>query len=121
MSSPSSTGTSSIVTFATGAATRDPKTEGSNSVIARVPLQPRLTCSQKRSRPTPNGDTAPMPVMTTRGGRDSDMVHIVSGHLVIWSSGHLVIWLFGHLIWLIGALVHHCIDESTGSWNDQLR
>ena len=36
------------------------------SVIARVPLQPPLTCSQKRSRPTPNGETTPMPVMTMR-------------------------------------------------------
>ena len=33
-------------------------------MIARVPLQPRLMCSQKRSRPTPNGDTTPMPEMT---------------------------------------------------------
>ena len=32
----------------------------SNSVIARVPLHPRLTLSQKRSRPTPNGDTTPI-------------------------------------------------------------
>ena len=58
----------------TGAATRQANPEASNSVIARVPLQPRLTCSQKRSRPTPNGDTTPMPVMTTRGGRVS-MTH----------------------------------------------
>ena len=36
-------------------------------MIARVPLQPRLTWSQKRSRPTPNGETTPMPVITTRG------------------------------------------------------
>jgi protein-S-isoprenylcysteine O-methyltransferase Ste14 len=35
----------------------------SNSVIARVPLMPRLTWSQKVSRPTPNVDTTPMPVM----------------------------------------------------------
>ena len=86
MSSPSSGGTSSIVTFDTGAATRLPKADASKSAIARVPLQPRLTCSQKRSRPTPNGDTTPIPVMTTRGGTMVDPYY-----LVIWSSGYLVI------------------------------
>src|SRR3954454_23668779 len=35
--------------------------------MARVPLEPRLMPSQKRSRPTPNGETTPMPVITTRG------------------------------------------------------
>ena len=73
MSSPSSAGTSSIVTFDTGAATRHPNVDASKSVIARVPLQPPLTWSQKRSRPTPNGDTTPMPVMTTRGVREFNM------------------------------------------------
>ena len=67
MSSPSTGGTSSMVTPVTGAATRQASSDASNSVIARVPLQPRLTCSQNRSRPTPNGDTTPMPVITTGG------------------------------------------------------
>jgi hypothetical protein len=66
MSSPSSAGTSSIVTGGTGAATRHANSDASKSVIARVALQPRLTHSQKRSRPMPKGDTTPMPVMTTR-------------------------------------------------------
>jgi hypothetical protein len=35
--------------------------------MARVPLQPLLTARQNASRPTPNGDTAPMPEMTMRG------------------------------------------------------
>jgi len=39
----------------------------SNSVIARVPLHPWRTCSQNFSRPTPNGETTPIPVMTMRG------------------------------------------------------
>jgi len=38
-------------------------------VMALVPLAPRLTCSQNRSRPTPNGDTTPIPLTTTRGAR----------------------------------------------------
>ena len=67
MSSPSNAGTSSIVTPLAGAATWQPNADASNSVIARVPLQPRRTWSQKRSRPTPNGETTPMPLMTTRG------------------------------------------------------
>jgi len=40
--------------------------EASKSVMARVALQPRETCVQNRSRPTPYGDTAPIPLMTTR-------------------------------------------------------
>ena len=36
-------------------------------MIARVPLTPRLTLRQKQSRPAPNGDTTPSPLMTTRG------------------------------------------------------
>ena len=36
-------------------------------MIAFVPLQPRLTWCQKRSRPAPNVETTPMPVMTTPG------------------------------------------------------
>jgi len=35
-------------------------------VIARVPLQPRLTACQNVSRPAPNCETTPMPEMTTR-------------------------------------------------------
>ena len=41
--------------------------ETSNCVMAFVPLAPRLTCFQKQSRPTPKGDTTPMPVITTPG------------------------------------------------------
>ena len=48
------------------AATRQANSDASNSVMARVPLQPALTCCQNRSRPTPNGETTPMPVMTMR-------------------------------------------------------
>ena len=33
--------------------------------MVRVALHPRLTCRQKQSRPTPNGDTTPMPVIAT--------------------------------------------------------
>ena len=43
MSSPSIAGTSSMVTPVTGAATWQANSDASNSVIARVPLQPRLT------------------------------------------------------------------------------
>src|SRR5204863_3961936 len=50
----------------TGAATVQGKAEASKSTIARVALQPRLTCVQKRSRPAPNGETTPMPVIATR-------------------------------------------------------
>jgi hypothetical protein len=32
-----------------------------------VALQPLRTWRQKQSRPTPKGDTTPMPVMATRG------------------------------------------------------
>ena len=48
--------------------------------MARVPLQPRLTCCQKRSRPTPNGETTPMPLMTTRCGPvERHEAHIIPG------------------------------------------
>jgi hypothetical protein len=43
MSSPSMGGTSSMVTPATGAATRQAKPDASKPVMARVPLQPRRT------------------------------------------------------------------------------
>jgi len=72
MSSPSISGTSSIDSDGSGAATRQANSDASKSVIARVPLQPRLRHYQKRSRPTPNGVTAPMPVMTMR----EDMVRL---------------------------------------------
>ena len=36
-------------------------------LIARVPLTPRLTLRQKQSRPAPNGETTPSPLITTRG------------------------------------------------------
>jgi hypothetical protein len=35
--------------------------------MAFVPLSPRLMCDQKRSRPTPNGETTPIPLITTLG------------------------------------------------------
>ena len=35
--------------------------------MARVPLTPRLTCDQNASRPGPNVETTPMPVMAIRG------------------------------------------------------
>ena len=41
--------------------------------MAFVPLQPRLTWLQNRSRPTPNGETTPMPVMTMREAADWGM------------------------------------------------
>jgi hypothetical protein len=56
-----------MVTGGTAAATAQGKGEASNSVMARVALQPPLTWRQKRSRPTPYGETTPMPVIATRG------------------------------------------------------
>jgi hypothetical protein len=55
-----------MVTPETGAATRLVRPSVSNSVIARVPLQPRRALSQNLARPTPNGETTPRPVTTTR-------------------------------------------------------
>jgi hypothetical protein len=55
----------------TGAATLQGYGEASKSTIARVALHPRVTCVQNRSRPTPYGDTTPMPLMTTRFIRGS--------------------------------------------------
>jgi hypothetical protein len=54
-------------TDGTGAATVHGKGEASKSTIVRVALHPRLTWRQNWSRPTPNGDTTPMPVIATRG------------------------------------------------------
>jgi hypothetical protein len=51
----------------TGAATWQGNVETSNSVIARVPLTPRLTWSQKHSRPAPKHDVTPIPEITMRG------------------------------------------------------
>ncbi len=56
------------VTGGTGAATRHGSSDASNPSMARVPLRPSRTCSQKHSRPIPKGETTPMPVITTRGG-----------------------------------------------------
>jgi hypothetical protein len=73
----------------TGAATLQGNAEASKSVMARVALQPRLTQDQKRSRPTPYGETTPMPLMTTRGTalamdrrlkKDHEEFHLVQGH-----------------------------------------
>jgi hypothetical protein len=49
------------VTPVTAAATRQARSLASNSVMARMPLQPRLMWSQYRWRPAPNGETTPMP------------------------------------------------------------
>jgi hypothetical protein len=49
------------------------KDVASKSTIARVPLHPPRTWRQKQSRPTPNGDTTPMPVITTRGVVEPDI------------------------------------------------
>src|SRR4051794_29635017 len=49
-----------------GAATAQGNAEASKSVMRRVALQPRRTCVQNRSRPTPYGDTTPMPLIATR-------------------------------------------------------
>jgi hypothetical protein len=57
---------SAEVTGGTGAATRHAIPDASKSVIARVPLHPRLTACQNRSRPIPKGDTTPIPVMAMR-------------------------------------------------------
>ena len=54
-------------TGGTEAATRQGYPDTSNWVIALVPLTPRLTLHQKRSRPMPKGETTPIPLMTTRG------------------------------------------------------
>ena len=64
---------SSMVTAGTGAATVHGKGDASKSAIARVALQPRRTWRQKQSRPTPNGDTTPIPVIATRGVRRSHL------------------------------------------------
>src|SRR2546430_1969633 len=107
MSSPSIGGTSSIVTLATGAATRHAKSDASKSVMVRVPLQPRLTCSQKRSRPTPNGETTPIPVMTTLGSPEWCM----TATYTIWSLtrfDRLFVWLGGALFAVSLAVCAYC-------------
>ncbi len=58
---------SSMETGGTGAATVQPYGVASNSVMARVALQPFLIWSQNLSRPTPKGETTPMPVIATEG------------------------------------------------------
>src|SRR4051812_1308869 len=57
---------SMLIVDGTGAATVHGNSDASKSVMVRVALQPRLTQVQKRSRPTPYGETTPMPLMTTR-------------------------------------------------------
>src|SRR4051812_37326164 len=82
-----------MVTPSTGAATRHVELDTSNSSMARVPLHPRLTQSQKRSRPTPNGDTTPIPLMTTRAADDSGTGPIVVDGM--HRSERLFVWLGG--------------------------
>src|SRR4029453_640030 len=65
--SPSMGAADSIDTGGTDAAPRTGKVDPANVVMARVPLTPPLTLRQKQSRPAPNGDTTPIPLMTTRG------------------------------------------------------
>src|SRR5262245_40377441 len=102
MSSPSSGGTSAIVTPLTGAATRQAKSDASNSVMARVPLQPRLTACQNRSRPAPNGDTTPMPEMTMREPA-ARMRTIVAPKMlaraVVWLGGALFVAALALCAW----------------------
>ena len=62
-----------MLTGGTAAATRQGNPLVSNSVMARVPLWPRVTQSQNRSRPTPKGETTPIPLMTTLT-REEDIV-----------------------------------------------
>ena len=85
--------------------------DASNSVIARVPLQPRLTCSQKRSRPTPNGDTTPMPVMTMRGPDGCDMHAIVAGDM---ADRGVFVWAGGALF--VGSLAFCAVLVSASRW-----
>src|SRR5580765_8591464 len=73
---------------ATRAATRHPNVDASKSVIVRVALQPPRTWSQKRSRPMPNGDTTPMPVMTTRGHHVTYAMSTFD-RVLVWSGGAL--------------------------------
>src|SRR5262245_15897584 len=102
MSSPSSAGTSLYETAGTGAATRHPKSDASKSVMARVPLQPCATHSQKRSRPMPNGEATPMPVMTIR---DALMLWpIICARskmtaLVKWSGGAIFVTSLAVCLW----------------------
>src|SRR5215510_2027853 len=101
MSSPQNDGTSSIETAGTGAATRQPRSLASNSVIVRVPLQPRATHSQKCSRPMPNGETTPMPVMTIRGERmlwPIIFVRVMTS-LFKWSAGAIFVISLAVCLW----------------------
>ena len=68
-SSPSTTGQIGGAQFGNGrgdAARQIEKVHPNSGTNARVALQPARTWSQNRSRPTPNGDTTPMPLITTR-------------------------------------------------------
>src|SRR5258708_12381620 len=56
-----------------GAATVQENAEASKSAIDRVALQPRLRWVQKRSRPTPYGETTPIPLIATRDMSDSTL------------------------------------------------
>src|SRR5690348_11006011 len=84
----------------TDARTRDVNCDASNSVTARVPLRPRLTDDQNRSRPTPNGETTPMPVIATRGSATGHLVPIIGGMPrlpVTQPVGHLAVATLGGL------------------------
>src|SRR5687768_14881852 len=65
-----------MVTDGTHAATWQGEFETSNCVIALVALSPRESASQNRSRPTPKGETTPMPVITTPGCPSTRMAQI---------------------------------------------
>src|SRR5688572_27375179 len=66
-----------MVTGGTGAATVQANGEASKSTMLRVALQPRLTWRQKQSRPTPYGETTPIPVIATRGPPLPDIPPII--------------------------------------------
>src|SRR5438045_5296649 len=116
MSSPSSGGTSSIDTSETGAATRQARSDASNSVIARVPLQPRLTCCQKRSRPTPNGETTPMPVTTTRIDAYSIQKTCMNSleRLFVWGGGGMFVGSLALTVWWYA--VRFAADRAVTGW-----
>jgi len=60
-------------------------------VIARVPLSPRLTASQNTSRPAPNVDTTPIPVIATRGVNKSFSIISVVQAAFVWLGGALFV------------------------------
>ena len=62
--------------------------------MLRVALQPRLTWRQKQSRPTPYGDTTPMPVIATRGRHVPDIAPIIPTLMAATLRVSRAAWLF---------------------------